>query len=50
MVPRKADKIPIVHGEGTAGGGNLLHIRRAIDETMISKKLPLIYEKHDGGG
>jgi hypothetical protein len=42
MVPRKADKIPIVHAEATAGAGNLLHICRAIDETMIAKTIPAI--------
>jgi hypothetical protein len=40
MVLRKADKIRIVQAEGTAGSGNLLHIGRAIDETIIGKNYP----------
>ena len=40
VVPCKAEKRPIFRADGTAGGGNLLHIRRAIDETMISQNYP----------
>jgi len=51
MSPRKAGRIPIVPAEAAAGMANLLHIARAIDETMNAKtkvpKLSLIYEKHD---